>query len=310
MVSTLANLIETSSELVEDHIVENLLPCERHFSENHKKNSNEWLKLVQKEYGAPIRKFHPEVLKGTKNHSIKIKGRQALKIGLPEFALIDPHLPSINPTDEYYGNDLQRRGGITVEITSDRDRESKVDTSHHPLNTVDVKVKENWLLNDDMSTVANFITGTIILAVSAIAVFSIFKFCDETPLRVLVSCIAGIASIFGGLFAIPSVVNLHKNTFVKNERCKLHFSTMLPGLIPPDAKKKIEKATKVAKNVGGELYLIVEADWKVSRVERTIIPENKDPIIVIVKGDTIAYIDRFDCTTKENLIAQGHTTPV
>ncbi len=79
----------------------------------------------------------------------------------------------------------------------------------------------------------------------------------------------------------------------------------LPGMIPTEYRDKILKARDVAKEVGGDLRLIVEAHWKLAATA-VVAPRSADPLIVIVKGDNIAYIDRFDCTALETQLAREH----
>jgi hypothetical protein len=56
--------------------------------------------------------------------------------------------------------------------------------------------------------------------------------------------------------------------------------------------------------------LIVESDWKLLSSSMKIIPKKLDPIIVIYNDDSMAYIDRFDCTAAETSLAQEHATKV
>ncbi len=82
----------------------------------------------------------------------------------------------------------------------------------------------------------------------------------------------------------------------------------IPGFIPQEYRDKIATTTEMAKSIGGQCRLVVEANWKLAAEGST--PAPADPLIVIVRGDTIAYIDRFDCTAEEEHLAREHAVKV
>ncbi len=83
----------------------------------------------------------------------------------------------------------------------------------------------------------------------------------------------------------------------------------VPGFVPPSARTAIMRAADIAKATGGKLRLLLEAKWVLASVHP--VPSAKaDPLIVIVKGTSIAYIDRFDCTAAEEHLAREHTVRV
>src|SRR5690606_1696330 len=84
------------------------------------------------------------------------------------------------------------------------------------------------------------------------------------------------------------------------------FYATIPGYIKPEDREKIHAAKELADKVGGDCRLLIEADWReAGHMARTV-----DPLIVIRKGDDIAYIDRFDCTAEELPLAREHAVKV
>ncbi len=93
-----------------------------------------------------------------------------------------------------------------------------------------------------------------------------------------------------------------------NFGCRGYY-TVIPGHIPPDYRMMIHRLNAVAKRCGGDVRLIVEANWKGVKESR-LAPIQRDPLLVIVKDRTIAYIDRFDCTAVEEHLAREHAVRV
>lgn len=89
--------------------------------------------------------------------------------------------------------------------------------------------------------------------------------------------------------------------------CLTHYCT-IPGNIKEEDRRKIWDAKHLADKVGGECRLIIEADWKIASEQ--ILARAVDPLIVIRKGDDLAYIDRFDCTAEEEHLAREHAIQV
>lgn len=83
------------------------------------------------------------------------------------------------------------------------------------------------------------------------------------------------------------------------------YYTMLPGLIPAQARDEIRALKKVADACGARVALIAEANWKLAE-EAILPPRSADPLICLVKGDTTIYISRFDCTAAEESLAREH----
>lgn len=77
----------------------------------------------------------------------------------------------------------------------------------------------------------------------------------------------------------------------------------IPGYIKPEDRQKIRDAKELADKVDGVCRLIVEANWQVAE---HVVAKARDPLIVIVKGEDIAYIDRFDCTHTEEYLYREH----
>ncbi len=84
------------------------------------------------------------------------------------------------------------------------------------------------------------------------------------------------------------------------------LAASLPGFIPQASRETIQAAKKAADTCGGDVRLIVEADWKVVAEGRGVDPRSADPIIVLVKDDAVLYVGRFDCTAAEEQLAREH----
>ncbi len=87
------------------------------------------------------------------------------------------------------------------------------------------------------------------------------------------------------------------------------YYTNVPGQIPPAHRQTILSMQAIAKKHDADVRLIVEANWLEVKADK-LAALAKDPLIVIVKGETIAYIDRFDCTAREENLAREHAVKV
>ncbi len=133
--------------------------------------------------------------------------------------------------------------------------------------------------------------------------------CFEKDRSVLIGYINGgytsykstLCEVF--LRAGPWTIFRH-DTFGSRQTVFALYST-IPGYIPPEYREKIRRANGIALATDGAVRLIIEADWKLAE-EVTVTAKQADPLIVIVKKDTVAYIDRFDCTTAEENLAREH----
>ncbi len=99
--------------------------------------------------------------------------------------------------------------------------------------------------------------------------------------------------------------------FHENKQRTLFFVLYctLPGFIQPENRTKIREAKTIADKTNSDLRLIIEADWRLATTAPGL-AQKKDPLIVLMKGDSVAYLDRFDCTAKEENLAREHAVKV
>lgn len=147
-------------------------------------------------------------------------------------------------------------------------------------------------------------------------------FISDIDARVRVRAKAAAERDFGGILSLRasrdytienSGITLNGNTNNELERLWMKapgryvavYYTMLPGLIPAQARDEIRALKKVADACGARVALIAEANWKLAE-EAILPPRSADPLICLVKGDTTIYISRFDCTAAEESLAREH----
>jgi len=290
--------------------LKNLLPCEECFTNSKKEFdvANMWLQTVQDRYDTKIKYIEPAILKKMKKKTVSFETRPSLIVDLPVYAMINPFKQPITDLKNWpeLGSDAIDRGGLSVHADISMSGELRLRTNVQSWFNVSINYTKSWFSLNDISATSNFILGIIGCIIAGIMLYS-----------GITTGAGGLGPLvfFGLVLLLPCLclawANFgikHYNSFKDSEDVRMKFVTHVPGLIPENAKKTIIEAKEIADSVGGEVKLIVEADWKTVGATSEIKP--KDPLIVIVKDDTIAYIDRFDCTTLETALAQGHTTPV
>lgn len=112
-----------------------------------------------------------------------------------------------------------------------------------------------------------------------------------------------IGSSLGWSRNIPTTESSRKERAKQSGDIFLALYCTIPGYIKPEDRQKIRDAKELADKVGGDCRLLVEANWQVAE---HIVARNVDPLIVIRKGNDLAYIDRFDCTAAEEHLAREH----
>lgn len=279
------------------------LPCELVFApaaraHRAEKADQSWFDSVAAHWGAPVKRIDPESL-----DAVTMRRVAGKRVALPRFTTIDPFasgkitpafvrgvdwddsVSAIRDTHHVDHGVLDLGGFITLRM---RNRQVNV-------------TAPSWAMRehahvDGKGRIFQLIGGVLGIATALIVGFN-------TAVH------PAWCVVFGILSAACAIVGLARFIDEDTKVRAITMRTAIPGMIPPEARALIHKAKEVANRTRSDVRLIVEADWKLAGVT-DVAPKARDPLIVLIKGDNIALLGRFDCTAAEEYVAREHAVRV